>query len=91
MGLLLKINGGIKPGNNNIVNLYVKVLPATLTMHTVHRFVTDLLDKVKIPWVPYRGSCKQILLPSSSAALSEEVEATFSSGSYARYVLDLML
>ena len=83
MGLLLKINGGLKSGKN-VINIYVKVLPSAITMNTVDKFVTDYLDQVNIPWVLYSQSCKQLVLPSPSAVLSEESNVLFHTGSYAR-------
>lgn len=77
------INEGVKSGTN-IANLYVKILPLALTMNTVNGFVTEKLDKVKIPWVLYSSSCKKLVLTSSSAVLSEESNKILSTDVYTR-------
>ena len=68
----------------NMVTLYIKVLPVSLTMNTVDSFVKEHLDAIGIPWVLYSGSCQNLVFASPLAMLTEESSRILCSGSYAR-------
>ncbi len=85
MGLLIKLNDGIKSGKNSST-LFIKVLPPSLTLHAIEQFVTEFLDKVKIPWLLYKESCSKLIMSSSSAKLSEEANSILIAAPYEKYV-----
>lgn len=81
MKILLKYENGLHSGRNKC-NLYVKVLPQSITLNTVNDFVTDRLDQIKMPWVVYMSNCRKVLLPSPSAILSNEVKQLLNQENY---------
>jgi hypothetical protein len=55
-------------------------------LHTIEQFVTQFLDKVKIPWLLYKESCSKLVMSSSSAKLSEEASTILIAAPYEKYV-----
>lgn len=85
MNLLMKFEKGLRSGPN-VCDLFIKCLPKSITFNTVNTFVKECLDPVKIPWTLYKSNCERVLLPSSTAVLSEEVNQLFNQMNYSRYI-----
>ena len=81
MEILLKYENGLRSGRNTC-NIYVKVLPESITLNTVNDFVVNRLDPVKMPWAVYKSCCRKVLLPSPSTVLSDEVQQILNKENY---------
>lgn len=83
MKLLIKFENGLRSGRNSC-NLYVKTLPESITLNTVNSFVVNTLDQIKMPWTLFKASCEKVILPSTSAVLSQEVRNILNKDNYTK-------
>lgn len=81
MKLLIKVDNGLRSGRN-LCNLYIKILPSSITLNTVNSFVVNSLDQIKMPWALFKASCEKVILPAATATLTAEVQQILNQDHY---------
>lgn len=73
IGLLKQFDKGVITGARSST-VYIKSLPPTETLNTTNRFTLEFLDPINLPWLWYRPTCTNLLLPSTNSTFSKQVD-----------------